>query len=227
MAKFNLLDLELEEVSLVDSPANKSATIALFKRDSNMDEEIKKQLADTAVELATAVAKAAEDATKITELQTQVDTLTKALADKDEVAKAADTIEVDGEKIAKSLIPVPILKRLEEVAKAEELTALAKRADEVIPNVKGTAEQRGKLVKSIGDDTELLAILRAVDAMFEKSFKEIGAQGDADDLLEAKDKLDKMAKDKAKTDNTTFEKAYAAVIKTAEGKSLLNETRKA
>lgn len=225
--KFNLLDLELEEVSLVDSPANKSATIALFKRDSNMDEEITKALADTKVELATAVAKAAEDATKLADLQTQVDTLTKALADKEDVTKAEDTIEVDGEKIAKFLIPAPILKRLEEVAKAEEATALAKRADEVIPNVKGTAEQRGKLVKSIGDDAELLAILRAVDAMFEKSFKEIGAQGDADDLLEPKDKLNKMASEKAKSDNTTFEKAYAAVIKTTEGKTLLKETRKA
>jgi len=224
--KFNLLDLELEEVSLVDSPANKSATIALFKRDSNMDEEIKKALADTKAELDTAVAKAAEDATKLADLQTQVDTLTKALADKEDVAKAADTIEVDGEQIAKSLIPAPILKRLEEVAKAEELTALAKRADEVIPNVKGTAEQRGKLVKSIGDDAELLAILRAVDSMFEKSFKEIGEKGTSE-LLSATEKLDTMAKEKASADNTTFEKAYAAVIKTTEGKSLLKETRKA
>lgn len=226
MAKFNLLDLELEEVSLVDSPANKSATIALFKRDSNMDEEIKKALADAETNLATAVAKAAEDATKITELTTQVDTLTKSLAEKVVLEKAEDTIDVGGEKIAKSLIPAPILKRLEEVAKAEELTVLAKRADEVIPNVRGTAEQRGKLVKSIGEDKELLAILRAVDAMFAKSFTEIGEKGDAT-LVEAKDKLDKMAKDYATENKMTFEKAYTAVIKTDEGKALLKETRKA
>ena len=44
-----LLELTLEEVSLVDSPANKAATVALFKRDNNMDEDTIKKLADQCI----------------------------------------------------------------------------------------------------------------------------------------------------------------------------------
>jgi hypothetical protein len=213
-----LLELTLEEVSLVDSPANKAATVALFKRDNGMDEETIKKLADQEVEITTL--KASKEA-----LETQVAELTKKLEDKDSVEKADEMIDFGGEKVAKSLIPAPVLKRLEEVAKAEELADLRKRADEVIPNFKGTADERGKLLKAVGEDDALLEILRACDALFKGMTEEVG-KADADGSLATPvEKLNKLAADHAKEKNTTFEKGYAAVVATPEGRALLKETK--
>jgi hypothetical protein len=138
-----------------------------------------------------------------------------------------DMIEVEGEMIAKSAVPAPILKKLEEMQKAAEVEALRKRADEVLPNFKGTADERGKLLKSIGTDEALLAILRAADAAFAGIYQEVGKTDAENDLKTPNEKLNDMVKayqeDKKEKD---FYKAYAAVIKTAQGKSLLLETYK-
>ena len=142
-------------------------------------------------------------------------------------APAEEMIEVEGEMIAKSAIPSPILKKLEEMQKAAEVEALRKRADEVLPNFKGTADERGKLLKSIGNDEALLAILRAADAAFAGIYQEVGKTDAENDLKSPNDKLNDMVKayqeEKKEKD---FYKAYAAVIKTAQGKSLLLETYK-
>lgn len=138
-----------------------------------------------------------------------------------------EMIEVEGEMIAKSAIPAPILKKLEEMQKAVEAEALRKRADEVLPNFKGTADERGKLLKSIGMDEALLTILRAADAAFAGIYQEVGKTDAENDLKSPTEKLNDMVKayqeDKKEKD---FYKAYAAVIKTAQGKSLLLETYK-
>lgn len=213
-----LLELTLEEVSLVDSPANKAATVALFKRDNNMDEDTIKKLADQEVEITTLKADKGV-------LETQVAELTKQLEEKDSVEKSDELIDFGGEKVAKSLIPAPVLKRLEEVAKAEELTTLRKRADEVIPNFKGTADERGKLLKAVGEDDALLEILRACDALFADMTKEVG-KADADgSLLTPVEKLNKLATNYATEKKTTFEKGYAAIVATPEGRALLKETK--
>ena len=82
------------------------------------------------------------------------------------VAPTEESIEVEGQMIAKSAIPAPILKKLEEMQKAVETEALRKRAEEVLPNFKGTADERGKLLKSVGEDEGLLTLLKAADAAF-------------------------------------------------------------
>jgi cell division septum initiation protein DivIVA len=166
-----------------------------------------------------------------TELATKVEELTKALDDavakaEEEVAKGEEMIDFGGEMIAKSAIPAPVLKRLEEVAKAEELAELRKRADETIPNFKGTADERGRLMKAVGEDEEILAILRAADALFAGLTTELGKAADEESLEGADEKLKKMAAEYAKANSTTFEKGYAAVVKTKEGKALLTETYK-
>lgn len=246
-----LLDLQLDEVSLVDSPANKSATVALFKRDNTMTDETDKEELEKAKshDPATEVETPEEDATdtmseaeeampkpkkkktmtksaREVELEAEVERLTKALEEKEEVSKAAEMIEVDGEMIAKSAIPAPILKKLEEVQKAQEVAELHKRAETDLPNFKGTVEQRGKLLKSIGNDAELLTLLKAADAAFAGLFQEIG-KTDADaGLLTAEEKLDTLVKNYQEEKKVNFYKAYEAVVKTAEGKALLKETSK-
>lgn len=138
-----------------------------------------------------------------------------------------EMIEVEGEMIAKSAVPAPILKKLEEMQKAAEAEAFRKRADEVLPNFKGTADERGKLLKSVGNDEGLLAILKAADAAFAGVYKELGKTDAENDLKTPTEKLNDMVK-AYQEDNKEkdFHKAYAAVIKTAPGRALVLETYK-
>jgi len=262
-----LVNLELEEVSLVDMGDDPLAKVALYKRspegehmenettenleidttEKGMKEEKQmmggngsssEEMMDDEEEMMDgdkkptrkswkSEAQALEEVNKM--LVEEVETYKAKIAEL-EVAKAKpaeEMLEFEGEMIAKSAVPAPILKKLEEMQKAAEVEALRKRADEVLPNFKGTADERGKLLKSIGGDEDLLAILRAADAAFAGIYQEVGKTDAENDLKSPNDKLNDMVKayqeDKKEKD---FYKAYAAVIKTAQGKSLLLETYK-
>jgi hypothetical protein len=270
-----LVNLELEEVSLVDMGDDPLAKVALFKRSpegehmeneevekldavdetekgykeemksedmDDMDDEedmmednmmgekkpTRKSWKNEALEL--------EEVNKM--LLEEIETLKGKVADLEVAAVSAasatekakpaeEMIEVEGEMIAKSAIPAPILKKLEDVQKALEVEALRKRADEVLPNFKGTADERGKLLKSIGQDEELLALLRSADAAFAGIYQEVGKTDAANDLKSPTEKLNDIVKayqeEKKEKD---FHKAYAAVIKTAQGRALVLETYK-
>lgn len=264
-----LVNLELEEVSLVDMGDDPLAKVALFKRspegidmeDQNTEElekveetekgykeDMKSDKMDDMSEEDDmmedemdgekkparkswkAEAQLLEEANKVLleEIETykaKVSELEAAVVEK--AKPAEEMIEVEGEMIAKSAVPAPILKKLEEMQKAAEVEALRKRADEVLPNFKGTADERGKLLKSVGDDEAILAILRAADAAFAGIYKEVGKTDAENDLKTPTEKLNEMVKayqeEKKEKD---FYKAYAAVIKTAQGKTLLLETYK-
>ena len=262
-----LVNLELEEVSLVDMGDDPLAKVALYKRspegehmenettedlEKGYKEEDKKQMMGNGASTDEmddeedmmdeegnkkparkswkSEALAFEEVNKL--LLEEVETYKAKIAELEaavvEKAKPQEEmIEVEGEMIAKSAIPAPILKKLEEMQKAAEVEALRKRADEVLPNFKGTADERGKLLKSIGTDEALLAILRAADAAFAGIYQEVGKTDAENDLKSPNEKLNDMVKayqeEKKEKD---FYKAYAAVIKTAQGKSLLLETYK-
>jgi hypothetical protein len=287
-----LVNLELEEVSLVDMGDDPLAKVAIFKRSpegENMEDDVEKgisieieikspeeEMMDAQMEMqqetppmekadmcenctdATCMgcdgevgmmpeadkgydekpmrkswkseAQAFEEVNKM--LLEEIETY-KAKVSELEVAaitKAAPTeemIEVEGQSIAKSAIPAPILKKLEEMQKAVETEALRKRAEEVLPNFKGTADERGKLLKSVGEDENLLTLLKAADAAFAGVYQEVGKTDAANDLKTATEKLNDLVKgfqeDKQEKD---FHKAYAAVIKTAQGRALVLETYK-
>lgn len=281
-----LVNLELEEVSLVDMGDDPLAKVALYKRSPEGDHmekedvdkgisieiEIKspeEEMMEMQMEAQADVAKAAdcanctdgkcpecmdmqeadkgcsdkpmrkswktealelEEANKV--LLEEIETYKAKVADLEaavvEKAKPAEEmIEVEGEMIAKSAIPAPILKKLEEMQKAAEVEALRKRAEEVLPNFKGTADERGKLLKSIGNDDALLAILRAADAAFAGIYKEVGKTDAENDLKSPNEKLNDLVKAyQEEGKEKDFYKAYAAVIKTAQGKALLLETYK-
>ena len=263
-----LVNLELEEVSLVDMGDDPLAKVALTKRspegehmenettedlEKGYKEDEKKQMMGNGASTDEMMdeedmmedemegkkptrkswkseALAFEEANKV--LLEEIETYKAKVAELEaavvEKAKPAEEmIEVEGEMIAKSAVPAPILKKLEEMQKAAEVEALRKRADEVLPNFKGTADERGKLLKSIGNDEALLAILRAADAAFAGIYQEVGKTDAENDLKTPNEKLNDMVKayqeEKKEKD---FYKAYAAVIKTAQGKSLLLETYK-
>lgn len=240
-----LTELELLEISLVPAGDDPLAKVAIFKQKEEMMAEIEETikvevgLDDETKDLmkedkkrksykaeAEALAEANEALLEKAEaLEAEVAVLKKALAEKADVAKAEEMIEVEGEMIAKSAIPAPILKKLEEVEKAAVQAALEKKAEELIPNAPGEAVAKAKLIKAVGEDEELLAFLRAVDAAFEGAFEEIG-KGKAVEFESPKDELDHMVK--AYMDEHVVEKpaAMTEVTKSGRGRELLKATMK-
>jgi hypothetical protein len=272
-----LVNLELEEVSLVDMGDDPLAKVALYKRspegehmDNETNEEIQK-VDETNVTDATekgymkddmkpadkmddmeddeeemmedemegkkptrkswkAEALAFEDVNKM--LLEEIETYKAKVAELEvavvtKAAPAEEMMEVEGEMIAKSAIPAPILKKLEEMQKAVEVEALRKRAEEVLPNFKGTADERGKLLKSVGTDEGLLALLKAADAAFAGVYQEVGKTDAENDLKTAAEKLKDLTKAyQTEKGEKSFEKAYAAIVKTAQGRALVLETYK-
>jgi len=82
-------------------------------------------------------------------------------------------------------------------------------------------------LKSVGDDAELLTLLRAADAAFAGIYKEVGKTDAENDLKTPTEKLNDMVKNyQEEKKEKDFHKAYAAVIKTAQGRALVLETYK-
>jgi hypothetical protein len=217
-----LTDLDLFEVSLVDAGDDPLAKVTLLKRKGNSDmsdetkEDTEKQLADAALEIETLKAKVAE--------------LEAAEIEKNKPEE--EMIDIDGTAVAKSAVPEVVLKRLEAIQKEKEdlekaaaKTALEKRAAELFTFTKGTPEQKGRLLKAIEDDAELMEILQAAEALFASMSKEIGNVDVNSELVDADAKIEKLVKNYQTEKKSTYHQAYAAVIKTAEGKALLKETR--
>lgn len=279
----NLLkNLHLEELSLVDRPANAQAMVSLFKRD-NSDEEITKmneemeakvkaymddkgcgrgeamkalgydmEKADEAVE--EVAEKSDLEAVEAPEvdveaLKADVDRLTaenqhlrKGLIDNGYVIRA-DSIEkkaeeemmdIDGEMVAKSDIPAPVLKALEAAAVAKRESEiekadveLTKKAEEVLPHFEAGAAK--SLLKSFSEDEAIMVMLKAADAAFEASMQEFGKSDVDGEFATSADKLDALVKsymDENQLKKSEFAKAYAAVAKTDEGKALITKSYK-
>ena len=279
----NLLkNLHLEELSLVDRPANAQAMVSLFKRD-NSEEEITKmnedmeakvkaymddkgcgrgeamkalgydmEKADEAVE--EVAEKADLEAVEAPEvdaeaLKADVDRLTaenqhlrKGLIDNGYVIRA-DSIEkkaeeemmdIDGEMVAKSDIPAPVLKALEAAAVAKRENEiekadleLTKKAEEVLPHFEAGAAK--SLLKSFSEDEAIMVMLKAADAAFEASMQEFGKSDVDGEFATSADKLDALVKsymDENQLKKSEFAKAYAAVAKTDEGKALITKSYK-
>jgi hypothetical protein len=260
-----LKELELDEVSLVDVPANPHAKVPLFKRDKGMEEnqEIDKGVCIT-IEVETPEEEMQEmqmqaknpdvdfdksDKTEqpdeLVKFKAENERLRKALiengfvikqdsiepkAKAEEVEKKEELIDFGGEMVAKSAIPAPVLKKLEEIEKAQELADLRKRAEDSLPNFKGTVDQKAQLIKAVDgiSDTEMAAAimeaLKAADNMFASAFEELGKSDAETESMAPAEKLNILAKNYQTENKVTFEKAYAEVVNTAEGKDLLKQT---
>ena len=205
----------------MDRPANPLAMAPLYKRHTPNGDEMTKSTEDEMV------AKADLDIAK-----SENEVLRKALIEHDFIITAegvskkapVEQIEVEGEMINKSDIPAPVLKALEaaKVEKAE--VALAKKAEELLPNV--NKEHAVKLVKSFAEDQELMEFLSAVDAMFASTMDEVGKADVDGEMSDPQKKLDKMVAAIKAEKSITKEQAYAEVSKTAEGIALINKTYK-
>ena len=281
----NLLkNLHLEELSLVDRPANAQAMVSLFKRDNSKEEitkmneemeaKVKAYMEDKgcgrgeamkaldmymekADEAAEEVAeKAASDVEAVEAPELDVDTykadaerlynenrhLRKGLIDAgyvirgESIEKKAEeeVMDIDGEMVAKSDIPTPVLKALEAAAVAKrehELEKadieLTKSAGEVLPHFEAGAAK--KLLKSFSEDDAIMVMLKAADAAFAASMQEFGKSDVDGEFATSADKLDALVKsymDENQLKKSDFAKAYAAVAKTDEGRTLINKSYK-
>lgn len=293
----NLLkNLQLEELSLVDRPANAQAMVSLFKRD-NSEEEVSKmtneemeakvkaymeekqcgrpeamkalgydedmmkseeveaeavEATEEAPEVEKAeeaeapeaeVEKAEEEATeeqrefdfeKFDRLMVENQLLRKSLiengfviyADKVEKKSDVEMMEIEGEMVAKSDIPAPVLKALEAAAIEKADVALTKRAEETLPHFDlGVAKELLKF--DLGD--EVMAALKAADKLFEGTMAEFGKSDVDGEFTSANDKMDALTKaymEEHGMKKSQYAVAYAAVAKTDEGKALINKSYK-
>jgi hypothetical protein len=293
----NLLkNLQLEELSLVDRPANAQAMVSLFKRDDSnkevskmtqeeMEAKVKAYMEEKACGRAEAmkalgyddmmkseeveaeaveateeapevekadeeaeapeaeVEKAEEEATeeqrefdfeKFDRLMVENQLLRKSLiengyviyADKVEKKSDVEMMEIEGEMVAKSDIPAPVLKALEAAAVEKADVELTKRAEATLPHFDlGVAKELLKF--DLGDD--VMAALKAADKLFEGTMAEFGKSDVDGEFTSANDKIEALVKSYMEEHNmkkSQYAVAYAAVAKTDEGKALINKSYK-
>jgi hypothetical protein len=266
----NLLkQLELEELSLVDRPANAQAMVSLFKRDNSegevhkmtdgqkeemdkMSEDMKSKMKMYMEEKGMSYDKAkamcendmkksdetveevAAEPSELDLLKRENERLRKSLIENGFVIKAeaiekkaeVETIEVEGEMVAKSDIPTPVLKALEALAIEKADMELTKRAEATLPHF-DTKVAKELLKFDLGE--EAMAALKAADKLFEGTMAEFG-KSDADgNFASANDKIDALVKnymEEHKLKKSQYAIAYAAVAKTDEGKALIAKSYK-
>ena len=271
----NLLkNLHLEELSLVDRPANAQAMVSLFKRDTSEEEitkmtdemeakvkaymeekacgkeeamkalgyDMEKQEEAEAAEMEKSAEEATAEEIDLDALKADVETLKaenerlrKGLIDNGYIIKSdaiekkaeAEMMEVSGEMVAKSDIPAPVLKALEEAAVEKADVELTKRAGETLPHFDITVAK--SLVAKFSDEEIIMEALKAADAAFEAAMQEFGKSDVDGEFATAADKLDALVKsymDDNQLKKSDYAKAYAAVAKTDEGKTLVNKSYK-
>jgi len=232
-----LLDLELEELSLVDRPANQAATICLIKRDTTMSKSKSAAPEQTELPIEETVTKSDFDAVQsdLEAVKTANDRLTKALEEhgfvitEESIAKAEEPeyIEIEGEQVVKSDIPAPVLKALEDAAIEKAQVALRKQAEEILPNF--NVDVAANILKAVAKDDAIVEALKSADAALGASMSEVGEASVDADMASPEDKLDSLVKshmDENSLPKSSYAKAYAAVAKTDVGKGLIKELYK-
>ena len=251
----NLLkNLHLEELSLVDRPANAQAMVSLFKRDNSDKETKMNEEQEMEAPVAEVIAEKADEAPEaelidiealkadIARFSAENEKLRKGLIDAgfiitaEAIEKKAEVemMDIEGEMVVKSDIPAPVLKALEaaDVAKREHEIEkadieLTKRAGETLPHF--ATDVAKSLVAKFYEDEAIMEALKAADAAFEAAMQEFGKSDVDGEFATSADKLDALVKsymDDNQLKKSEFAKAYAAVAKTDEGKSLINKSYK-
>ena len=211
----------------------------------DMDMEKSEEVAEEA-EVDKAAEEVAEEVSpleaEVAALKVENETLRKGLIEAGYVIKAdaiekkaeVEMMEVEGEMVVKSDIPAPVLKALEaaDVAKREHEIEkadieLTKRAGDTLPHF--ATDVAKSLVAKFFEDEAIMEALKAADAAFEASMQEFGKSDVDGEFATSADKLDALVKsymDDNQLKKSDYHKAYAAVAKTDEGKTLINKSYK-
>lgn len=254
-AKITLFKRDTNSSTSGDSPARKETPMAKMTpeqetrmknlMDKGYGEEEARRMAmskadDTSEALAAEVAELEKANTDLTDQLMNLENALKEAGitfnDDGSITKAADPeyVEIDGEKVLKSAVPEPILKRMKAdsdriaaLEKRDEEVRLAKRAQDELPNLGGTDAAKGRLLAAVekmdGGD-ELMRALKAADAAVSKMFSETGTADDGEPTGAAAD-LRKMATDYSVEKGVPYEAAYAEVTRAGHGRELLKKLR--
>ena len=242
----NLLkQLELEELSLVDRPANAQAMVSLYKRDNSngepMEHEVEKMSDDMKAKLKPYMDKGMseeeakkayqEDMKKADEavaeeldtLKAENERLRKSLIEAGYVIKSdviekkvePEYVEYEGEQINKADIPAPILKALEAAEVAKADAELTDKAKEALPHF--NIDVAKSLVGEFAEVEAVMETLKAADKVFAESMEEVG-KSDADgEFATASDKLETLVK--SYMDENKLKKSQYAVAYAAVAKT--------
>jgi len=218
-----LVNLNLEELSLVDKGANQFAKAPIFKADASngentemtdevvkMSEEMDKKIKDymkakgcdrkTAEE---ALMKAFDTSEEVETLKEQNQNLRKYILDegyritKEGIEKKApeEFIEYGGEQINKADVPAPILKALEEAEIEKADAALTKRAEAELPHFKtDVAKSLLVAVEKMDEVDMLMEALHAADKAFADKMEEFGKSDVDGEFATANDKMESLVK---------------------------------
>jgi len=114
---------------------------------------------DGMIEEMDSLAKANDDLSeKVMNIEMALSKAGITMKDDGTIEKAAEPeyIDIDGERVEKSAVPAPLLKRIEadrariaELEKRDREAALAKRAEAELPNLAGTSVAKGALLAAI------------------------------------------------------------------------------
>lgn len=230
--KYKLAGLMLEEISLVDNPANVDAKVSIYKRAETRDQSREAAGASgnppihNKEDNMSDVEKMGE---QLEDLKKQVEQLTaerdEALAKVAKGAEEVEYIEFQGEKIEKSAVPAPVLKALEAqgaaLAKMEadrEADALVKRANAELPHLAGDVTAKAKLLKAAEGIDGAMDILKSADKAFSMALAEKGHSNTEENS--ALEELDQLAKSYASDKGVSYHEAYAEVTKSGRGAEL-------
>jgi hypothetical protein len=137
-----------------------------------------------------------------------------------------EMIEVEGEMVAKAVIPTPVLKALEALAIEKADVELTKRAEATLPHFNLVV---AKELLKFDLNEETMAALKAADKLFEGTMSEFGKSDVDGEFASANDKIDALVKnymEEHKLKKSEYAIAYAAVAKTDEGKALIAKSYK-
>lgn len=232
-----LYNLELDEVSLVPEGDDPLAKVAIVKcrdveKEKEMTEDMKAKLKPYMEKgMSEEDAKKAyeEDMKKSVEtLKAENERLRKALLDEgyritaEGVEKKApeDMIEVEGEMVAKSAIPAPVLKALEAAKVAKRDAELVEKAQKTLPHFDQAV---AKSFMGMELTEAQLAALKAADALFGKMTEEVGKSDPTGDLSDPQAQLDALVEKVSAEKNINKYAAYAEIAKTKEGKALITK----
>jgi hypothetical protein len=163
-------------------------------------------------------------------LKAENERLRKALIDNEFVIKAdaiekkagpEEMMDIDGEMVAKSAIPAPVLKALEAAEVAKKDAVLVEKAKTTLPNFD---EAVAKSFVALDLSEDMLKALKAADTLFAKMTEEVGESDANSDMASPQAKLDAMVAKVSAEQNINKYAAYAEVAKTKEGRDLINKS---
>ena len=244
----NLLkQLELDELSLVDRPANAQAMVSLYKRDPSngepMENDIEKMSDDMKAKLKPYMDKgmseedamkmyeqdmrkaeeATEDELTLEKLEAENQLLRKALIENDFVIRA-DSIEkkVEPEYVEYDGEQINKADIPAPILKALEAADIAKAEAELTKKAEEALpnfniEVAKTLVSKFDGEETIMEALKAADAVFAESMQEFGKSDANGDFATASDKLDVMVK--SYMDENKMKKSQYAVAYAAVAKT--------